>query len=191
MAGTELERICKRCQGGGRVEVMAFTILTANSGLHGTSYRCSICNGKGRLLPPAEELATKLCEVINERDRLREALIKTGRATGALLADSVSTDFLMEVPENAELYIKAQRDKALEEAASLCVRSLESGITWIHPRVIGEIRSLKSEPSQNERLPNQYAEETLTQALRWISEKYRGDLHAFLRDVEAQREPNR
>lgn len=49
--------------------------------------------------------------LIHERDRLRQALLQSGRAVGALLADGVSSDFLMRVPEEARLRVeRLQRD---------------------------------------------------------------------------------
>lgn len=45
-----------------------------------------------------------------EVDRLRTALVRTGRAVGAFLSDSVSTDFLMHVPDEAEAKIKTLRN---------------------------------------------------------------------------------
>jgi hypothetical protein len=41
-----------------------------------------------------------------ERDALRKALIETGRNVGAYLADNVSTEFLMHVPEEAKAALK-------------------------------------------------------------------------------------
>ncbi len=46
---------------------------------------------------------SQLAEVIAERDRLRSALIQAGRNAGAFLEDTVSTEFLMGVPEEVRL----------------------------------------------------------------------------------------
>lgn len=49
-----------------------------------------------------------------ERDELRKYLIAAGNATGAMLSDDVSTDFLSTVADNARAYIariKAERDE--------------------------------------------------------------------------------
>lgn len=53
-------------------------------------------------------------QALKERDRLRAALITAGRNVGAGLADEVSTDFLMLVPE--EIRLVAERNRASNEA---------------------------------------------------------------------------
>lgn len=57
----------------------------------------------------------------SEVDRLRAALIASGRNTGALLVDNVSTDFLMHVPEEVRLVIERLRAQNEELRASLVI----------------------------------------------------------------------
>lgn len=56
-----------------------------------------------------EPLADRLWREVQEQDaeikRLRAALIACARNVGAYISDSVSTDFLMEVPKEVELVI--------------------------------------------------------------------------------------
>jgi chromosome segregation ATPase len=52
-----------------------------------------------------------------ERDRLREALIATGRHLGAGLSEEVSSDFLTLIPEEARL-LKAEIDRLREALAA-------------------------------------------------------------------------
>jgi len=55
----------------------------------------------------AEPVRDVVAELRAEVERLRKALIESGRNGGALLADDVSTDFLMHVPEQIRLRIAA------------------------------------------------------------------------------------
>lgn len=48
------------------------------------------------------EAATQLEAMQAEIDRLRGAMIRSGRAAGCFLADNVTTDFLMLVPDEIE-----------------------------------------------------------------------------------------
>jgi hypothetical protein len=55
-------------------------------------------------------------KTVTVQERLREALIRSGRAAGALLADNVSDDFLMLVPGEIEARIAAlQSERASME----------------------------------------------------------------------------
>lgn len=53
-----------------------------------------------------------LSSALADISRLRKALIETGRAVGAGLADDVSTDFLMLIPEEVRLKVAALRASA-------------------------------------------------------------------------------
>lgn len=82
--------------------------------------RCSPDNIR-KLIASLRSLAAKCTELEAERSRLRCALIATGRHIGAGLADEVSTDFLMLLPEEARLRI------ARAEAAERALRELAGG----------------------------------------------------------------
>lgn len=58
---------------------------------------------------PACFVETKITYLRAEVERLRGALIQCGRAAGAGIADTVSTDFLMLVPREVEAKIAALR----------------------------------------------------------------------------------
>lgn len=63
----------------------------------------------------------KLITIRKERDELRSALIDSGRAAGCLLADKVSSSFLLYIPEEIKLKLSgsqarvAELEKALKE----------------------------------------------------------------------------
>jgi hypothetical protein len=54
-----------------------------------------------------EEEARK---VLGDNERLRAAMIRSGRAVGCLLADNVSTEFLLLVPAEIEARLAKLRD---------------------------------------------------------------------------------
>lgn len=59
--------------------------------------------------------------LLAEVGRLRAALIVSGRNAGASLADNVSTDFLMRVPEEVRLVIERLRAQNEELRVSLVI----------------------------------------------------------------------
>lgn len=91
----------------------------------------------------------------DERDRLREALIASGRAAGAFLTDQVSTDFLMLIPAEieAKISILANGGK-IDNAPATVVGDLgdkgklvEAVINWV-----SECEGLPDDPSDAELL---------------------------------------
>ena len=59
-----------------------------------------------------EAVGVQLGDAFHEIDRLRKALIETGIAIGCILGPGVSTDFLMNVPNEARLVMKKLRTVA-------------------------------------------------------------------------------
>jgi hypothetical protein len=115
-------------------------------------------DGDESTIPLAAEAADALASLQAERDALRAALIQAGRAAGAILADTVSTDFLLLVPAEVQARLAAveaerdaARDKALEEAAAVCESiydvSGHAAGDWPTPdECATAIRKLKEQP---------------------------------------------
>jgi hypothetical protein len=67
---------------------------------------CGFSSVPGRAATTLTTLSAKCAEQAAEIERLRGALIQAGRNAGAGLADDVSTDFLMHVPEEVRLVVE-------------------------------------------------------------------------------------
>jgi len=52
-----------------------------------------------------------IIDLMNANARLRQALIECGRAAGAFLSDDVSTDFLLQVPDEVRLKFEELTNK--------------------------------------------------------------------------------
>lgn len=59
-----------------------------------------------------QAVGVQLGDLVREVGRLREALIQTGINIGCILGPGVSTDFLMNVPEEARLVMQKMRGAA-------------------------------------------------------------------------------
>jgi hypothetical protein len=106
-----------------------------------------------------QALRTPSKEVSGEVERLRDALIRCGRAAGALLADNVSTEFLMLVPAEVEARIASLNTNpdtglvdslrsTLEEARLQLEYMDERSPSGTTPAVLARINAALSEASK-------------------------------------------
>lgn len=83
-------------------------------------------------------LETRDSELRAEVDSLRKALIACGRNVGGLLADEVSTDFLLLVPEEVRLVVERLRAAARQLAE---LQTLARSLAAVEGRIEGRVLS--------------------------------------------------